>query len=181
MALANGVIFQSFQWYLPAGRLAVGRARRRCTAVGGRGLYGRVVPAGLQGTEPVRRRLRRLRPLRPGRVRPEGTRRTKYGTRRQFLAAVAAVQAAGMQAYADVVFNHKDGGDEIERVRAQIVDWDNRNERSQRLARDRRLDALQLPRPRRRPLEHPLARGPLRRAELQRRHQQRLPPVPAQG
>ena len=33
-----------------------------------------------------------------------------------------------MQAYADVVFNHKDGGDEVERVRAQIVDWDDRNQ-----------------------------------------------------
>ena len=75
-----------------------------------------------------------------------------------------------MQAYADVVFNHKDGGDEVERVRAQIVDWDDRNRRSQRLARDRRLDALQLPRPRRHPLEHALARGPLRRPQLQRRH-----------
>src|SRR4030095_878018 len=44
-----------------------------------------------------------------------------------FLAAVTAVQAAGMQAYADVVFNHKDGADHVERVRAQIVDWDDRN------------------------------------------------------
>jgi len=32
-----------------------------------------------------------------------------------------------MQCYADVVFNHKDGGDNVERVLAEEIDWHNRN------------------------------------------------------
>src|SRR5688572_26290255 len=44
----------------------------------------------------------------------KGSLRTKYGTREQYLAAVKAVQAAGMQVYADVVLNHRMGGDSTE-------------------------------------------------------------------
>ena len=47
----------------------------------------------------------------------KGTIRTKYGTKEQYLAAIQAFQAAGIQIYADVVFNHKDGGDETQKVK----------------------------------------------------------------
>ncbi len=53
--------------------------------------------------------------------------RTKYGIRDQLLDAVKAVQNNGMQAYADVVFNHKDGADEKELVWVQEMDWNDRN------------------------------------------------------
>jgi alpha-amylase len=43
------------------------------------------------------------------------------------VAAVKAVQNAGMQAYADVVLNHKDGGDNPETVKALPFRTDNRN------------------------------------------------------
>jgi alpha-amylase len=52
---------------------------------------------------------------------------TKYGTRRQYLAAVAAAQAAGMQVYADVVLNHKAGADRTQWVKAARVLYDNRD------------------------------------------------------
>ena len=58
----------------------------------------------------------------------KGSVRTKYGTRDELLAAIRAVQQSGMHAYADVVFNHKDGADELEEVRVQEVNRDNRNE-----------------------------------------------------
>jgi alpha-amylase len=57
----------------------------------------------------------------------KGSVRTKYGTREDFLAAVKAVQGAGMHAYADVVFNHKMGGDETEEVEIEEICCDNRN------------------------------------------------------
>lgn len=37
----------------------------------------------------------------------KGTVPTKYGTRQEFEASVQACHAAGMQVYADTVFNHK--------------------------------------------------------------------------
>lgn len=52
---------------------------------------------------------------------------TKYGTRVQFLDAVKSVQNSAMQAYADVVFNHKDGADKKELVWVQEMDWNDRN------------------------------------------------------
>src|SRR4028119_281927 len=57
----------------------------------------------------------------------KGSVRTKYGTREEFLEAVRAVQAAGMDAYADVVFNHRMGGDETEEVEIEEICCDNRN------------------------------------------------------
>ena len=57
----------------------------------------------------------------------KGTVRTKYGTRDGLLGAVDALHAHGIQVYADVVFNHKDGGDHVEEVWAQEVDWNDRN------------------------------------------------------
>ncbi len=58
----------------------------------------------------------------------KGATRTKYGTRQEYLTAVRAVQAAGMHAYGDVVFNHRMGGDEIEEVEVEEVACDNRNQ-----------------------------------------------------
>jgi alpha-amylase len=57
----------------------------------------------------------------------KGTIRTKYGTKDQYIAAIKAAQAAGMQVYADGVFNHRNGGDEVEEVEAVPVAFDNRN------------------------------------------------------
>lgn len=43
---------------------------------------------------------------------------TKHGTRREHLAALEAAHAAGLRVYADVVLNHKVGGDHEEEFRA---------------------------------------------------------------
>ncbi len=53
--------------------------------------------------------------------------RTKYGTRDEYLAAVRAVQDAGMDAYADIVLDHRLGGDETEEVEVEQVNCDDRN------------------------------------------------------
>lgn len=58
----------------------------------------------------------------------KGTVPTKYGNRAELEEAVAAVRQAGMEAYVDVVFNHKNGGDHTERLHGCEVNWDNRNE-----------------------------------------------------
>lgn len=53
---------------------------------------------------------------------------TKYGTRAEYEEAVAACQAAGLQVYADAVFNHKMWGDAHEDYRATPYDPENRNQ-----------------------------------------------------
>ena len=57
----------------------------------------------------------------------KGSVRTKYGTKEEYLAAVKAVQAVGMDAYADIVLNHRLGGDETEEVEIEEISPDDRN------------------------------------------------------
>lgn len=53
---------------------------------------------------------------------------TKYGTRQEYIEAIEAVHSAGMRAMADIVLNHKAGGDEIEHVRVVKVNPENRDQ-----------------------------------------------------
>jgi alpha-amylase len=57
----------------------------------------------------------------------KGATATKYGTRDELIAAIRAAQSAGLQVYADIVFNHMDGADELEEVWVQEVDRNDRN------------------------------------------------------
>jgi alpha-amylase len=54
--------------------------------------------------------------------------RTKYGTKDEYIQAVKAAKEAGIRVYADVVFNHMVGGDELEEVEATPMNHDNRHE-----------------------------------------------------
>lgn len=133
--MINGVILQFFQWYDPFGGVlwdqlgadAAALARAGFTAVwippcykgnGGPDAQGVVRQVGYACYD--------LFDL--GEFDQKGSIPTKYGTRQQLVAAIGAAQAAGLQVYADVVFNHKDGGDATEDVWAQAVDWDRRND-----------------------------------------------------
>jgi alpha-amylase len=60
----------------------------------------------------------------------KGTVRTKYGTRAELGEAIRAAHAAGLQVYADVVLNHRQGADETEAVTAVEVDRGDRNRRT---------------------------------------------------
>lgn len=53
---------------------------------------------------------------------------TKYGTKKQYVAAVKACKKAGITVLADVVFNHKAGADELEKFTVRKVDPENRTE-----------------------------------------------------
>ena len=57
----------------------------------------------------------------------KGSVATKYGTKDEFLAAVKAVQDAGMDAYADLVLDHRMGGDESEEVEVVEISNEDRN------------------------------------------------------
>jgi alpha-amylase len=58
----------------------------------------------------------------------KGSVRTKYGTREEYLNAIRTAQGAGLQVYADIVFNHKLGGDHEEEFRATPYNPNDRNE-----------------------------------------------------
>ncbi|MDE5757749.1 MAG: alpha-amylase, partial [Allobaculum sp.] len=56
----------------------------------------------------------------------KGTVRTKYGTAKQYKAAIDACHKASIQVIADIVLNHRMGGDEEEVVLVRNVDPQNR-------------------------------------------------------
>jgi alpha-amylase len=58
----------------------------------------------------------------------KGTVRTKYGTKREYLSAIKRLQRAGIKVLADIVLNHKNGGDEQEVVNVYQVNEEDRNE-----------------------------------------------------
>ena len=58
----------------------------------------------------------------------KGSVRTKYGTRDELLLAVEAIQDCGMDAYLDVVMNHRIGGDGLEEILVVEVNPENRLE-----------------------------------------------------
>ncbi|MBU8883127.1 alpha-amylase [Kaistella sp. DKR-2] len=58
----------------------------------------------------------------------KGTVPTKYGTKAQYLDACTALQKNGISVIADIVLNHKAGGDEKEKFHAVKVDPENRQQ-----------------------------------------------------
>jgi alpha-amylase len=124
----NGAIIQYFQWYDPGGGVLWVELAACAKALADAGFSAVWIPPcykGAGGAHDVGYGVYDLFDL--GEFDQKNTVATKYGTRPQLLAAMGAARAAGLQVYSDVVFNHKDGGDDTEDVWAQEVDWDDRN------------------------------------------------------
>ncbi|AFZ20581.1 alpha-amylase [Allocoleopsis franciscana] len=128
MADVNGTMMQYFHWYIPADGTLWEEVKNKAADLAQAGFTALWLPPaykGQGGGYDVGYGVYDLFDL--GEFAQKNTVRTKYGTREQLLAAVKAVQNAGMQAYADVVLNHKDGGDNPETVKALPFSTDNRN------------------------------------------------------
>lgn len=108
---------------------ALERARRSRARSGERWLYGSLAASGGEGgagVNDVGYGCYDLFDL--GEFDQQGATRTKYGTRAELLRGIRVAQDAGLDVYADVVFNHKDRGDATEEVWGQEVSWERRNE-----------------------------------------------------
>jgi alpha-amylase len=127
MAFVNGTMMQYFHWYIPADGTLWEQLKDKASELAQAGFTAMWLPPaykGQGGGYDVGYGVYDLFDL--GEFDQKGSVRTKYGTRDQYLKAIKAVKNAGMQVYADVVLNHKDGGDETERVRAIPYARDNR-------------------------------------------------------
>lgn len=123
----NGVFMQYFHWYLPPDGTLWKTLQQDAGAIAKAGFTALWLPPAYKangGIYDVGYGVYDLFDL--GEFDQKGTVRTKYGTKDEYLAAVKAAKDAGLQIYADVVFNHKMGGDGEEEVEAVPVDSDNR-------------------------------------------------------
>lgn len=115
----NGVMMQYFHWYSPAdGTLweAVATKSNELAEAGITALWLPPAYKGIGGGSEVGYGVYDLYDL--GEFDQKGSIRTKYGTRQQYLHAIAALKAAGLHVYADGVLNHRMGADNAEPCRA---------------------------------------------------------------
>jgi alpha-amylase len=124
----NGTMMQYFHWYLPSDGNHWKQLAQRAPELAQAGFTALWLPPASKGTGggyDVGYGIYDLFDL--GEFDQKGTIRTKYGTKDEYVAAVNALHRSQVQVYADVVFNHKDGGDETERIRATPFSRDNRD------------------------------------------------------
>jgi len=111
----NGTMMQYFHWYSPDdGSLwdEVGSQAADLARAGFTGLWLPPAYKGMNGSHDVGYGAYDLYDL--GEFDQKGSVRTKYGTREQYLQAIASLHAAGVQVYADTVLNRRIGGDALE-------------------------------------------------------------------
>lgn len=125
----NGVLMQYFHWYIAPDGDHWKRVKERAKDLAKAGITALWLPPAYKangGGYDVGYGVYDLFDL--GEFDQKGTVRTKYGTKDEFVAAVQAARQAGLQIYADVVFNHKMGGDAEETFEAIPFDPNNRNQ-----------------------------------------------------
>ena len=125
--MVNGVIFQTFQWYTPEDTLWTD-LQKTAPALAQAGFTAVWLPPAYKGGGGNDRGYGVYDLFDLGEFNQKGSIRTRYGTKAQLLAAINALQTAGIQVYEDVVLNHKDGGDTTEIIWAQEVDGNDRNQ-----------------------------------------------------
>ncbi len=122
------VMVQLFHWYLPGGGTLWSEVAARADALAAAGFTSAWLPPagkGHVGGYDVGYGV--YDPYDLGEFDQRGTVPTKYGTRAEYLAAIRALQDAGLAVFADVVWNHRLGGDGSEVVRATPYSAANRH------------------------------------------------------
>jgi len=115
----NGTMMQYFHWYIDPNLILWNDVKTKAQELADAGFTALWLPPaykGMGGTYDVGYAVYDMYDL--GEFDQHGTVRTKYGTREQYLAAINALHASGMQAYGDAVLNHRMGGEGTEIVRA---------------------------------------------------------------
>lgn len=125
----NGAMMQYFHWYTPADGTLWSQLSENASDLAKAGITAVWLPPAYKGIgckNDVGYGVYDLFDL--GEFEQKGSIRTKYGTRSEYLKAIKAVQKENIQAYADIVFNHKMGADHPEEFKATPYNPQNRNE-----------------------------------------------------
>ena len=124
----NETMMQYFEWYLPNDGLWWKRCAAKAENLAALGITQVWLPPAYKGTsqQDVGYGVYDMYDL--GEFDQKGTVRTKYGTKEEYLDAVRAFHDVGIKVFADIVLNHRMGGDELETVSAVTDNPQNRNE-----------------------------------------------------
>ena len=127
--MENKTLLQAFEWYLPEDQQHWKRCAAMAESWAALGISGVWLPPAYKGTggkSDVGYGVYDTYDL--GEFDQKGTVATKYGTRAEYLEAVAALHQAGIEVMADIVLNHRLGADAQEEVLAVQDAGDNRNQ-----------------------------------------------------
>ena len=127
--MENGVLMQYFEWYLSPEPHLWTLLKKDALHLKEIGLTAVWMPPafkGIGGIHDVGYGVYDIYDL--GEFDQKGTIRTKYGTKEEYRDAICALHEVGIQAYGDIVLNHKMGADANEFVKAYEVNQNNKNE-----------------------------------------------------
>ncbi len=136
--MRNRTLLQFFEWYLPADSTLWNTATDSATSIADLKITDIWLPPAYKcanGKNDVGYGVYDMYDL--GEFNQKGTLPTKYGTKAEYLRAIKSLQNAGLKVHADVVFNHRMGADDKERIMAQII---NSKDRTQVIS-EREIDA----------------------------------------
>ncbi|NEQ76921.1 MAG: alpha-amylase [Okeania sp. SIO2C9] len=127
MAEINGVMMQYFHWYIDPNLILWNQVASMAQELADAGFTAMWLPPaykGIGGTYDVGYGVYDMYDL--GEFDQQGTVRTKYGDRQQYLDAIQVLHNVGIQVYADGVLNHRMGADRTEIVKATPFAKNNR-------------------------------------------------------
>ena len=120
----NGTIMQYFEWYLECEQNLWNKVRRDAENLSELGITAIWLPPafkGIGGKNEVGYGVYDLYDL--GEFDQKGTIKTKYGSKDEYIECIKALKQIGIEAYADIVLNHKMGADMLQTIPATKVDW----------------------------------------------------------
>lgn len=127
--MLNGTMMQYFHWYYPKEGRLWKKVKDEAENLAKLGINAVWLPPAFKGTlgdYSVGYDIYDVYDL--GEFNIKGSVRTKYGTKKEYIDAVKVLQECGVHVYADIVLNHKGGGDETEVVNVVKVDPENRTQ-----------------------------------------------------
>ncbi len=122
-------LFQYFQWYTRADGFTYTRMRKAAKRLANLGVTMVWMPPAFKGREGKKDVGYSIYdPYDLGEFNQKGSVRTKYGNVRQYQAAIKAFEDHHVQVVADIILNHRMGGDETESVTVTPMSDANRNQ-----------------------------------------------------
>ncbi len=121
--MRNRTLIQFFEWYLPDSASLWKEAEDKAQSLANLGITEVWLPPaykGIGGKSEVGYGVYDMYDL--GEFDQKGSIPTKYGTKDEYIRAIKKLQHAGLRVYADIVFNHRMGADEAEKVIAKVFD-----------------------------------------------------------
>jgi alpha-amylase len=127
--MENFTMLQYFEWYYPADGSLWNKFKGQAQRLKEMGIDSVWLPPahkGMDGKNSTGYDSYDLYDL--GEFDQKGSVGTKYGTREEYISAIASAKKAGIKVYADIVLNHLGGADQTENVTVRKVNPENRNE-----------------------------------------------------